>query len=474
MPPSALAEEAARLQSIVLDLLRLLLKNPYHPTENPQGIVNLGTAENHLMFPEMLEKLNSPGIRKVTADDLKYGSKTGSHRLRTEIASFFNRHLRPVIPLDADHLTVHAGCTAVLCNIAQVLLNPGDGIMIPSPYYGGFDFDVTTYAQGRIVPVPTTSAEGFDVRVDHLEKAYTRAVAEGIQVKVLLLTNPGNPQAKVYSADEMMSFLTWAATKDLEVIVDEIYALSVFGGTDPDDKSTNGTSAKPFTSVHALPHLPSPTHTHTVWSFSKDFGANGLRCGVFASRNERVLRGMSDFAFFTNVSSLVDSSLANLLGDEEWVDGYVVENQRRMRRAYERVAEVLTENGVDFVPAQAGFFVFANLKTYAMAYHTKTNAPASMPLWRPLTELLLANGLYILPGEAFQCAEPGWFRIIFTVSPELLDLGLQRLFAVLGDVSGKRGVGQGTTVRQQVAADDGAADNEDALAAKALLLSVSD
>lgn len=74
---------------------------------------------------------------------LKYGTLHGSEQLRNALAKFFNTHFKPADRIRADQITAHAGCGSTLNNITQVVTNPGDGILIPAPYYGGFDFDLT-------------------------------------------------------------------------------------------------------------------------------------------------------------------------------------------------------------------------------------------------------------------------------------------------------------------------------------------
>jgi aspartate/methionine/tyrosine aminotransferase len=82
-----------------------------------------------------------------------------------------------------------------------------------------------------------------------------------------LLTNPGNPTGKVIPAPLMKEILAWANQKEMHVVIDEIYAISVFA-----EESS-------FKSVYSFDSLPNPQKTHIVWGISKDFSLNGLRMG---------------------------------------------------------------------------------------------------------------------------------------------------------------------------------------------------
>ncbi|KAJ3161498.1 hypothetical protein HDU86_007280 [Geranomyces michiganensis] len=342
---SALARNAVSTPSLLLTGLKKLRANPYHSTSSPSGIVNLGTAENHLFFPELLEKLNSPEIRQVTPDMLTYGNMYGSAALLDAVAKLFNDYLRPCQPVTPADLTVHAGCGATLSNAAQALTDPGDGIMIPCPFYGGFEFDLSLYAQAKLIHVQSSAQDDFLITPEAFEEAYANAVAAGTRVRVLLLTNPSNPTGLAMCPSKILPLLEWAKRRDLHVLSDEIYALSTWG---PDN---------PFVSVLAMPNLPDPQRTHVVWSFSKDFGINGIRVGVFFSRDTDLLKAMHMFAIFTNASSLADRALANLLSDRKWIAWYVDENKKRMREAFQRMEKVLKRMEVPYLMPDSGFFV---------------------------------------------------------------------------------------------------------------------
>ncbi|KAI8908138.1 pyridoxal phosphate-dependent transferase [Powellomyces hirtus] len=405
----------------MLDGLKKALGNPYDAKTNVNGILNLGTAENHLMFPELLEKLNSDAIRKVSPSMLTYGTMYGSDHLRGNLARLFNTYLKPAKDVTADNITVHAGCGATLSNVAQALTNPGEGILIPCPFYGGFEFDLTMYAQAKLIHVQTKSTDEFLVTVDALETAFKIAEDEGTHVSALLLTNPGNPLGRALSPSTLLPLLQWAKRRNLHVISDEIYALSTFS------------ESNPFVSVLSMPDLPDPDHTHVVWSFSKDFGSNGIRVGVFVSRNEPLLKAMHMFAVVTNASSLADGATANLLDDQKWVAWYVKENHKRMRSQCERITVELRGMEIPFLQPDSAFFLFMDLSRYAKKIEAAHEGPAG-EAWRTLWYKLLDAGVYILPGEAFSCSEPGWYRIVFTVPWERISLGLERLKKVLASI----------------------------------------
>ena len=157
-----------------------------------------------------------------------------------------------------EQIAVLAGAGTVLENLFYALADPGDAILVPTPSYAGFWVDLETRADLNIVPVPCSSSDGFRLTTERLDAALAGAERP---VKALLFTNPDNPLGRIASAEDIGRIVDWAEARNIHVVFDEIYALSVFGET-------------PFTSVAALrPSLGD--HVHIVWAFSKDFGASG-------------------------------------------------------------------------------------------------------------------------------------------------------------------------------------------------------
>lgn len=112
------------------------------------------------------------------------------------MGSLLTRHLKPVIPVDADHVFVATGAGAAIYYLALALTDPGDSIMVVSPYYGSFDGDVCMGSQIDLVPLYlNNSGNDWDLSVDldSLEETWEQAEARNKKVKALIITNPHNP-----------------------------------------------------------------------------------------------------------------------------------------------------------------------------------------------------------------------------------------------------------------------------------------
>jgi aspartate/methionine/tyrosine aminotransferase len=147
---------------------------------------------------------------------------------------------------------------------------------------------LTKYTRARIVPVPSAPEEAYTPTPAACQLALEQA---GCPIRALLLTNPQNPVGIISPRARLQALLAWAASHGIHVIMDEVYALSVFGAISD--------SADAFVSALAMRDLPDPQRVHFVWGPSKDLCMNGIRCGVFVSRNTQVLSAMLALNLFT-------------------------------------------------------------------------------------------------------------------------------------------------------------------------------
>lgn len=128
---------------------------------------------------------------------MNYGRPEGSNRLRQLVASTITRHFKPIQDVEQDHIIVTAGAGAAIFYLTMALTDPGDSILVVSPYYGNFDADVSFNSQVDIVPLYlNANGEDWDMHVDDkvLEQTMMDATNnKGKRVKTLLITNPHNP-----------------------------------------------------------------------------------------------------------------------------------------------------------------------------------------------------------------------------------------------------------------------------------------
>jgi len=159
--------------------------DPWSP-DNPCGYVNLAVADNRLLFDLLEPKLN--GRRNVTAADTAYQVAQGMPSFRAELARFLSRQRG--VDVDPEHLVVLGGSNSALEALAWALCDPGDGIVVPTPYWSGVDEDVAGRAGAVVVPAERSSADGFALTAEVVERAIVRAREHGQVLRaVALLSN---------------------------------------------------------------------------------------------------------------------------------------------------------------------------------------------------------------------------------------------------------------------------------------------
>ena len=352
--------------------------------------VGLCVAENKLVHDLLDEQIAR--CRTPPGDALGYGPMIGSLDFRQALARFLSRSVMGR-PVKAEHVVVLAGAGAVLETVFYCIAGPGDGVLIPTPSYAGFWADLQTRNQVRIVPVDGHHHDGFALSIAQYQQAFATADCD---VRAVLVTSPSNPLGAVYSRDQLAEIVAWADERRIHVVLDELYALSTFG----EHSFFSGTSLREELG----------DTMHFVWGFSKDFAMSGLRCGVLVSENEDLLDAVDGLAYWSSCSRDTQTLLAAMVTDEDWVDTFVSENQRRLRAAYERTTAALTEASIPYVPAAAGFFILCDLRDHL----PEATWDAERGLWHTLLDRTCVN---LTPGEACRVNEPGFFRLCFAAEP---------------------------------------------------------
>ncbi|EHA99854.1 1-aminocyclopropane-1-carboxylate synthase-like protein 1 [Heterocephalus glaber] len=390
----------------------------YDEDKNPSGIINLGTSENKLCFDLLSSRLSQSDMLGVEPALLQYPDWRGHPFLREEVANFLSYYCKSPAPLKPENVVVLNGGSSLFSALATVLCEVGEAFLVPTPYYGAITQHVYLLGNVRLAYVYLDSTvTGLDTRpfqltVEKLELALQGVKSEGVKVKGLILINPQNPLGNIYSPGELQEFLGFAKRHELHVIVDEVYMLSVF------EESLG------YRSVLSLERLPDPQRTHVMWATSKDFGMSGLRFGTLYTENGDVATAVASLCRYHGLSGLLQYQMAQLLRDRDWINQvYLPENHTRLKAAHTYVLGELRAMGVPFLRGGAGFFLWVDLRKYL----PRGTFEEEMQLWRRF----LDSKVLLSCGKAFECKEPGWFRVVFSDRAHRLRLGMQRLRLVL-------------------------------------------
>jgi len=303
-----------------------------------------------------------------------------------------------------DVLVTNGGKQAVY-NAFQALLDPGDEVLLPAPYWTTYP-EAIALADGVPVELPTTERTGFRVSVEQLEEARTE------RTKALLFVSPSNPTGAVYPRDEVEAIGRWAVEHDVWVVTDEIYEHLVFGDNE-------------FTSMPVL--VPDLADTCIVVNgVAKTYAMTGWRVGwMIAPRDVVAAAGNLQSHATSNVSNVAQrAALAAVTGDLAAVAEMRAAFERRGRRMHELLSAI---PGVACMEPQGAFYCFPSFVS-ALDRDVAGRRPGDT---LELCELVLEEAkVALVPGEAF--GAPGYARMSFALGDDDLEEGVNRIAKLLG------------------------------------------
>jgi aspartate/methionine/tyrosine aminotransferase len=306
--------------------------------------------------------------------------------------------------VDPSEVVVTNGGKHAIFNTMAVLVDPGDEVLLPAPYWTTYPEPIRL-AGGVPVVLPTDTASGFKVTVDQLEAARTP------RTKALVFVSPSNPTGVVYTRAETEAIGRWALEHGVWVITDEIYEHLVFG-------------AHEFTSLPVVvPEIAD--QCVIVNGVAKTYAMTGWRVGWLVAP-------AAVAAAAVNLQSHQTSNVCNVAQRAALaaLDGGL-EDVERMRAAFERRGQVMWQmlsgiDGVTCLEPQGAFYCFPDVRAHlgrSIAGRTITSTTDFAEV--ALTEAKVA----VVPGEAFDA--PGYLRLSFALADDDLVEGVGRLAALL-------------------------------------------
>ncbi|KAH9894579.1 acc synthase [Xylariomycetidae sp. FL2044] len=409
-------------------------KDLYDPLTNPGGVVSFANAENWLMQDEITDFLNAHNHFDKSCCTYGEGS-TGSLRLRDAMARHMNAHFRPARAVTAEEVTFAAGVTDLNEVCALLTCDPGQSVMLGRPVYGSFAGDLGTRTGVSLEYVSVGDTDQFSPACVALyEAGYEEARVRGKDIRALLICNPHNPLGRCYPRETLVGLLRFCASKNIHLISDEIYALSMYDPVDGEPES--------FTSVRSIDFtgIIDPSLVHVLYGMSKDFGAAGLRLGCLVSQNEQFTRATRATCRFSWPSQYSMALAANLLEDQAFVREFLAKSRQRLTRARALAEVLLTEAGIEYhKKGNAGFFIWLDLSDHLSTTTTTTTTTdnndddensneavgwaAHNQLDRRFREVA---GVVMSGGTTNRAPRPGNFRLIFCVEEPVLREGIRR------------------------------------------------
>jgi len=368
-----------------------------------EDVIGFGAGEPDFPTPAHIVEAAAAACREPR--NHRYTPAAGLPELRDAIATKTARDSQ--FDVTAAQVLVTNGGKQAVEEAFATLLDPGDEVLLPAPYWTTYP-EVVRLAGGVPVEVQTTPESGYKVTVEQLERALTP------RTKVLLFVSPSNPTGAVYGEDEMRALATWADERGLWVVTDEIYEHLVYG------------SAR----FHSMPVLVPELAERCIIvnGVAKTYAMTGWRVGWLIGPLDVVKAAANLQSHSTsNVCNVAQrAALAALSGG--------LEDVKEMRSVYDRrrraiVAALSDLPGVLCPEPEGAFYAFPSFAgVLGRPFSGLGKAPTTT---LELAELVLEEAkVAFVPGEAF--GAPGCGRFSYALADDDLAEGMARLAKLFG------------------------------------------
>jgi aspartate aminotransferase len=355
-------------------------------------IINLGVGEPDFDTPEHIKEA---GIQAIRDGQTKYTPIDGTPRLKKAVIQKFanENHLT----FEPSQILVSCGCKQSFYNLTQAVLNLGDEVIIPAPYWVSYP-DIVLLADATPVFIPTTTAQKFKVTAQQLEKAITP------RTKLVILNSPSNPSGMAYTRKELTD-LAEVLLKYPRILIasDDIYEHILW-------------SPEPFANIlNVCPELKE--RTVIVHGVSKSYAMTGWRIG-FAAGPKVLINAMKDIQSQSTSGACSISqaaAAAALEGDQSCVQQMTAAYHQRHQLVFEELNKI---SGITAQPSDGTFYSFPDVSE--LMAHLGMDSDLTFA-----EHLLTHTGIAIVPGSAF--GAEGCMRLSFAADMQTLQKGLTQL-----------------------------------------------
>lgn len=362
-----------------------------------QGIdvVGFGAGEPDFNTPE---NICDAAISAIKDGFTKYTPASGTNELKQAVCDKFqkfnNLHYTP------DQIVISNGGKHSLTNVFQAILNPGDEVIIPSPYWLSYP-EIVLLADGEPVFVRGEQENGYKVTVEQLQAATTE------KTKALILNSPSNPTGMIYSEEELLAIADYAVKNDIYVVADEMYEYLVYDGNR-------------HVSIASL-NEEIYKRTITVSGLAKTYAMTGWRIGYTGSSVEiaKLMSGIQSHQTSNPNSIAQKAAVEALTGDQSSMEMMVREFDKRRKYMHEKLSSM---HHISAKEPHGAFYVFVDIsKTLEMSYKGK-KIETSAEFARILIE---EYNVAVVP-----CTDFGYddhIRLSYAISIEQIEEGLSRI-----------------------------------------------
>ncbi|MDA8194569.1 MAG: pyridoxal phosphate-dependent aminotransferase [Thermaerobacter sp.] len=363
-----------------------------------QDVVNFTAGEPDFDTPAHIRQA---GVKAIEGGQTRYTAVGGTVALKAAVAD--RLLLDTGLTYQPNEILVSVGAKHSLYNAIMALVSPGDGVLVPVPYWVTYPEQILL-AGGRVERVATAPAQRHQLRRDDLERVVTPAT------RGLILNSPCNPSGAVIPPLALQEIAAFAVDHDLFVLSDEIYGRLVYGGAQQ-------------VSIARYPGMRE--RTIVISGVSKSYAMTGWRIG-YAAGPAPVIQAMANLQSqsTSNPTSIAQAAAAAALaGPQQAVEEMRQEFDRRRQYAVEQIRRI---PGLAVDAPDGAFYLWVDMAGVVgrtLAGREIRNADDLGLAW------LEQSGVAVVPGSGF--GVPNYFRMSYATSMAKLEQGLTRMRSLL-------------------------------------------
>lgn len=361
-----------------------------------QGKDIIGFTVGEPDFPTP-QHIKQSGIDAINNNVTRYTAAVGTNELKDAIVTKLKNDNN--LEYAPQNIAVNSGAKHSISNVLMALINPGDEIIIPAPYWLSYP-EMVTLCNGKNVFVPTTKDSGYKITAQQLKEAITP------KTKAVIINSPNNPSGAVYSEQELESLVSVIAESGIWVISDEIYEKLVYDNN------------KHF-SLAQYPQIKS--QVIVVNGVSKAYAMTGWRIGYIAAAKEIVQAVTKIQSQFTSSPCSISQKAATtaISGSQDEVEKMRSVFEDRRNLAYDLLNKI---PGLSVDKAPGAFYLFPQCEGYNKVTPEGKSINNSLDL---ADYMLEKHHVVVVPGGAFGCDLN--FRISYATSHEQIKKGIERI-----------------------------------------------
>ena len=366
-------------------------------------VIGFGAGEPDFNTPLNIQDAAIDAMRKGLT---RYTPSSGIPELKKAIVKKFKDDNE--LDYAENQIIISTGAKQCLSNVFQAILNPGDEILVPTPYWVSYPELIKLY-YGVPVFVECKKEDNFKYNLEALKKALTD------KTKAILINSPNNPTGVIYNKEELISIAEFAKEHNLLIISDEIYEKLIYGHNEHISIASISEDAYKRTIV--------------INGVSKAYAMTGWRIG-YAAGDEKLIKLMTNIQSHTtsNPTSIAQyASLEALNGEQTTVANMVKEFSKRKDYMVERISKI---KELDCIKPEGAFYVMIDISNYIGKNYSNVEIKGSMAF----SDLLLEHSkVAVIPGIAF--GVDNYIRLSYATSMDNIEEGLNRLESFVNNIN---------------------------------------